>query len=611
MILGGEGSAGLAAVNRAVIPWASASILLADADRPYDRGVAAPPIVRKIVGLLGGPSPEHQIAAAIVLGQIGAADAEVIDALLAAAGGTHPTVQRHAVEALGKLGAKRALPALATLWSSRDEALRAAAVDAAVALKEDVVPLVRARLAANPDPVERRSLEAILGRVGGKDAFSALLAALDTTDAEAARTATLAVRQRIKESSPRERTAVFAQVEKLLATRKPPPSDGQRAAALKILGYLEEPAAVRVLLDHAGDPRAPEAVRQEALIALRFTAATGPTAGRVAAALLDVAESAPLSLGRTALFSLASVAVPAALARRLGALALAGEAERARLALDRLGQMPSAPEAGAELARVLARTGDRALAEAAATALSARPDAARALARALLEVDDPARIPLLTRLLAPHAAALRSGGAAEKKLARELVDAALARAVHPGPESSALLQLARALDPKAVAEGLRAAVARAEKAEQRRGGERGRSDGGTARSASQGKARKADGPPASTGGDAASLVLLRRLGHSADATPEDGYALAVAELAAGRRDEAHGIFRQLLDRGFDLAGALRADRRVDGEARYQIGFRLAEDRHAAAEEILGDVASAGRGKVAQMAKAKLRSSGYR
>ena len=184
-------------------------ILLARRPRHYDRGVAVNPVVRKIVALLGGSSPEHQIAAAIVLGQLGAdaGSAEVIDALLAAAGAPHPTVQHHAVEALGKLGARRALPALAALWGSRDEALRAAAVDAAVALKDHAVTLARARLSASPDPIERRSLEAILGRVGGKDAFSALLAALDTTDAEAARTAALAARQRIKESTPRERAA--------------------------------------------------------------------------------------------------------------------------------------------------------------------------------------------------------------------------------------------------------------------------------------------------------------------------------------------------------------------------------------------------------------------
>ena len=52
--------------------------------------------------------------------------------------------------------------------------------------------------------------------MGGKDAFTALLAALDTTDAEASRAAALAVRQRIKTANARERSGYFAQVTKLL-----------------------------------------------------------------------------------------------------------------------------------------------------------------------------------------------------------------------------------------------------------------------------------------------------------------------------------------------------------------------------------------------------------
>jgi hypothetical protein len=106
------------------------------------------------------------------------------------------------------------------------------------------------------------------------------------------------------------------------------------------------------------------------------------------------------------------------------------------------------------------------------------------------------------------------------------------------------------------------------------------------------------------------LALWRRLGRSAEATPEDGYALAAAEWSAGHRDEALSIFRQLLDRGFDLAGSLRRDGRLDADTRYQIGFQLADQRHPGAEEILSDVAKSGRGKAAQMAKAKLKSAGF-
>jgi hypothetical protein len=97
---------------------------------------------------------------------------------------------------------------------------------------------------------------------------------------------------------------------------------------------------------------------------------------------------------------------------------------------------------------------------------------------------------------------------------------------------------------------------------------------------------------------------------SADAIADDGYALASAELAAGRRDEALVIFGQLLERGFDLGAAVRKDRHLAPEQRYQIGFALIERRNSAGEEILSDLAGSGRSKVAAMAKAKLKSAGY-
>ena len=106
------------------------------------------------------------------------------------------------------------------------------------------------------------------------------------------------------------------------------------------------------------------------------------------------------------------------------------------------------------------------------------------------------------------------------------------------------------------------------------------------------------------------LAVLRLVGHAQDATPDDGYALAAAELRAGRRDEALAIVQQLVERGFDVAGALRRDRQVSPEQRYQVGFILVERRQPAGEEILADLAGAGRNKIAKMAKAKLKSAGY-
>jgi len=206
---------------------------------------------------------------------------------------------------------------------------------------------------------------------------------------------------------------------------------------------------------------------------------------------------------------------------------------------------------------------------------SARPEGPQAIARALLAARDAERAALLARLLRPRIRALADGGAAGKKLAKAVVANALAR-IGDGEAADPLWPLAREIDREAAGTGLRVLAAKLQK----------RKDG-----------------------DAA-LAVLRLVGHAADATPGDGYALAAAELRAGRRDEALAIVQQLVERGFDVAAALRKDRQVSPEQRYQVGFILIERRHPAGEEILTDLAGAGRNKIATMAKAKLKSAGY-
>jgi hypothetical protein len=549
----------------------------------------ANPLTGKILALLASEAHERQIAAAIVLGEIGAREVAAIDALAAAVARGIPPVQRHALDALGRLasgaGFRRAMPAVLTGLATRDEAVRRAAIDAAIAIGDQTIATIRARLAVATDPLERRALEEVLGRVGGKDAFQALLAALDTPDVEAARAAALAVRQQVREASTRDKAAYLAEITKMLKaragtarkTKKQDQAIGLLSGGLKILGYLEDPAAVPTLLAFARDGKQPAAVRQEAIVALRFTA--GGKAAAVAGALCELAERAPPELARAALYSLASLELPAAIAPRLRKIALGPEPERARLALERLAQI--AGSAGGDgLAAVLSSTTDRGRAEAAAAALGERPDGAVALARALLASRDDERTVLLARLLRPQARALgqkgSGAGAGGKKLVRALVAAALARVGRGGALADALVPLARELDRAATTAGLRAEAGKLH------------------------KRRNTDG----------ALAILRLIGQSADATADDGYALASAELRAGRRDEALVIFGQLLDRGFDLGASVRQDRQLGPEQRYQIGFSLIERRDAAGEEILTDLAGSGRSKIAVMAKAKLKSAGH-
>src|SRR5204862_461418 len=98
----------------------------------------------------------------------------------------------------------RAVPTRALASASIRSDSDAAAVGAVVAFGEDAVPALRARLPL-ADPAEKRALDEALARLGGKDAFSALLSGLDSDDVDAAKAATLTVRQRVKDADTRER----------------------------------------------------------------------------------------------------------------------------------------------------------------------------------------------------------------------------------------------------------------------------------------------------------------------------------------------------------------------------------------------------------------------
>src|SRR5258708_30558030 len=136
--------------------------------------------VARIIKLFKDPSLEKRVAAAIVLGELRAKGPEVLDGLLALAMGGVPLVQRHALEALTRIGGiKKAAPKLFPLLLSSDGDVRRAAAAAIVGVGEDIVPVIRQRI-ADAEHDERRPLDALLAGLGGKAAFSTLLAGLSS-----------------------------------------------------------------------------------------------------------------------------------------------------------------------------------------------------------------------------------------------------------------------------------------------------------------------------------------------------------------------------------------------------------------------------------------------
>ncbi len=531
--------------------------------------------VPKIVKLLESDAIEKQIAAAIVLGELRAKGPGVVEGLATLLDSGVPLLQVHALDALARVGAKKALPKIFPLLAGGAEDVRRAATRAVASVGDEVVPLIKEKM-AGATPEERRALDGALAELGGKDAFSALIKGLASSEAEAAKAAALAVRNQIKHADGNKRRTYLAETERFLeGQKKKGGAPGAIAAAIKILGYLEDEKVAPTLLAYAADEKQHPSVRQEAIIAFRFALATGEKPStKVIDALVKAAEAEDRTLAQTALHTLGSLKVSDDTAKRLEKLALHPDVDRARFVLEMLGRMPGA-EAPRVLTKVLVSTQDRRYAEPAAAGLTGKEEAVPALAKALLEAENPDRAWLIRNVLRPTA----------KKVApairKQLLETATSRLAAGERGWEALLDVARDADPDAAALALRGL---ADKLRRGKKEERARS-------------------------------VLSILCKSDRATDDDRYALASLELAKSNRDtrpasrsgdESLRLLSTLLRTGYDVAKALKKDRAMDLEHLYYVGFHFSELDHPLGEELLEEVVKkGGRAKVAKMAKNKL------
>lgn len=531
--------------------------------------------VVKIVQLLKSDAIEKQIAAAIVLGELKAKGPGVVEGLGDVLASGIPLLQVHALDALARVGAKKALAAIFPLLSTGADDVRRAATRAIASVGDDVVPIIKQKMAA-ATPEERRALDAALAELGGKDAFTALIKGLASSDGEAAKAAALAVRQQVKNADGHKRRSYLAETEKFLETQKKKDNaHGAVAAAIKILGYLEDEKVAPTLLAYATDDKQHPSVRQEAIIAFRFALQNDKPSAKVIDALVKAADSPDRTLAQTALHTLGSLKVSDETAKRLEKLALHADTERARFVLELLGRM-GGNEAARVLTKVLVTTADRRYAESAAAGLSGKDEAVPALAKALLETEDADRAWVLRNVLRPTAKKISSS------LRKQILEAATARLAAGERGWEALLDVARDADPVAVAEALRTLAQKL-----RRGANK------------EERARS----------------VYQILCKSDRATDDDRYAYASLELsksnldtrpASRAGDESLRLLGLLVRNDFDVAKALRKDRAVDLDQLYYVGFHFTEIDHPLGEELLEEVVKkGGRAKVAKMAKNKL------
>jgi hypothetical protein len=528
----------------------------------------------KIVRMLKDASIEKRIAACIVLGELRVRSPEATHGLLALLESGVPGLERQALLALANVGAaKKALPHAMGLLTSSAADVRDAAATAVRAVGEDAVPVIRARMpAALPD--ERRALDSILAELGGKDAFSTLLGGLLSGDAEQIKTATHAVRQHVKAAGAKERRSYVTETEKFLEKQtKQKQSTEVLAAAVKILGYLEDERALPTLLSLATGTAHPPLLRQEAIISLRFAMGASKGDAKIVGALLDAAESPDRSLAHAALHTLSTLEVPATAMKRMEKLLAHEDAERSRFALAYLASQKSD---GATKALVAALTGlERKRAEMAAEALTGRDEATGPLAKALLETKDPDRAWLIRKVLAPLSKKVPAS------LRKQMLEEAVDRLQKTGRHWEALFDVVKEAEPDRATEALRVVAQKLKK----------------------------------QGHDERAASVLSLVCKTDKATDEDRFALATLELkkspkdtrpAARANDAALQRLSGLLARKFDVAGALRKDRSLDLDHLYYVGFHFAEDGNPLGEELLSFVTEkGGKTKLGRMAKNKL------
>ena len=386
--------------------------------------------VDRMVALLSDASPRKRIAAAVVLGELGAKSphaksSKVIAALSTLARDELAALAEPAVEALGKLGARAALPVLLEALERKD--LAQAATQAIAAL-------------------------------GGAAprSFAALLDGLRGQPWEAASKLALSVRQMARATPPAARRSMAKQVAALL--KKLRDDEPALRGAIKILGYLELPESAALLEPWLAAAQS-VAVRVEAITALRFVLGGKPPA-RPLGALVKLLEDADALVARAARDTLTVVpgVAPADLLR-LAQL----KGELSLWAIERLHALGAARELAA-----LASGADRARAEAAVRALAGLPGSAPLLVAALIEAtEEPAAHALAgalerVQLAGRDLAKLRAAGAAALTRSFALARRQLEPVRRADPQGWALLlrDAARSVADPARAEAISELLAR-------------------------------------------------------------------------------------------------------------------------------------------------------
>jgi HEAT repeat protein len=537
------------------------------------------PILKKVVRLLRPDhAPEVRAAAAVVLGEVAARDADVTAALCDALADPEPAVRLPVMAAVARLRVEPALPRL--LERVKEGGPEADAAAGAAARLGSKGPKALQELMPRVAPGLRRRIAAALGAAGTATAETLALDALLDRDPGVVEAATHSLVGEVPSLTDAHRAALGKQLLDLLArSKKEPLPPASETALVRLLAALNDPQAEGVFWERTA-PSYPPDVRAAALQALGKRAAA-PAKDRLQRLLVCAADR-DFPVAAPALMILKSVPVADRALPDWLALLDAPDVAVRRLGIDKVGDRDT-PAVAAALLKQLHHP-DAALRREALDALARLKEGRKALVGALLESDSADQLWTLARTLEPTVRAQAADMVGPiRERAEKYLEAGDRRA-------DALLFLLRQTD----AEGLR--------------------DRLTERAAALRK--KEDYPTA--------LAYLRLMGRD----PAVGPAIRLELAACGLKVSAHDLaaeqrqsdpvlqqFASLVhSHPQELAEFVEKAKWLEPEDLFYLGFHFAEQNHRPEREFGGKalelvVKRSPRSQLAKDAKSKLKREG--
>lgn len=542
---------------------------------------SAPQLLSVIADLLGHPRAERRAAAAIVLGEIEAAQEEILEKLRVATRRTDDAVlRRWAAEAIGTIAPKSIVQDLQPLLKDPDRLVRET-VSRALATGKGVKTEDIARMLGGGDDKERLAAIVVLGAMETRSARKTLLELLPTAKGRVMDAVIDALRSGLLAVSGPDAVEASEDIEAVIEPKQMTGDPDFGIAIVQLLGYVSHEVSAEALLGIARSSASPE-VKGSAIETLRRVIKGKTGHDKFYKGLLEVAEDAalPQAVLIPATEVLASLEVPLELEPRVRALIASTSSTVRRFALRALGDLDATPPARA-LAKVV-EAGDPAERELALESALKTASGREELARLLGRIKDEGRARSIANGLRPFGQEIKQG-------VRHLLEEAVIEA--PGEVARAILDLIK-----------------------HAGADSGSSKQGSLFDRALKHKKKNQFSEA--------IAILRNLCHGADADPEARFQLGVLELKISKRsigrgpsaDPCIGTFAALLrSRDFPIVERLKTEK-LDPEELYFLGFSLAEGSDA--EQGLGcDILAylsemSPSTKLGKMAKNKLATMGW-